>query len=441
MLSLVPRKNGANDIAAARKTMNENDLKKLKEMISGSVFDMLQEKLAPIVGDLSAAKTREIVQQMMVQRSVYGKDITGLNKSVKLDFVKAVQAVAFDKLNIDVKANEALVVDQDNRGGYLVSQEVADAIMRIAASVGTILSQAMTWTMNKDELAIPNYTGSFLTGSYVGIDQAGTIQGLAFGQAVLAVKKWQLAFAVGNDLLQDENVNLADWLLAIAGESMANMIDQQGFAGGSGLSLNTVTVNGPFLGILGLSTTTTLAETGQSAYLYYLGNASTSGKTAFSNMDVILDSSNAIASLEESVLNDAAFYFHRTVWGNLRAQKDTAGNYIIPYAAWAPGTLEQLIGGGPVKPAGYLNERPVYTNRWLTPLSATAANTKFGVFGNMKCMAFGDRGEMSVEVFTSGAFGGKEIALADQRGIVYRHRHALVPVLPRGFTVISTSVS
>ena len=71
------------------------------------------------------------------------------------------------------------MIDQDNRGGYLVSQEVADAIMRIAASVGTVISQASHWTMTKDELAIPNYTGSFLTGSFVGIDQAGTIQGLA----------------------------------------------------------------------------------------------------------------------------------------------------------------------------------------------------------------------------------------------------------------------
>jgi len=421
--------------------MNEKDLKKLQEMLTGSVLDVIKDQLAPIVGEISAAKTQEIVKQMMVQRSVYGHDITGLSKSVKKDFVRVCQAVAFDKLTIDVKANEALVIDQDNRGGYLVSQEVADAIMRIAASVGTILSQATDWTMTKDELAIPNYTGSFLTGSYVGVDQVGTIQGLAFGQAVLAVKKWQLAFAVGNDLLQDENVNLADWLLAIAGESMANMIDQQGFAGGSGLTLNGVVVNGPFLGILGLPTSSTVAESGQTATQYFLGGSSTSGKTAFANMDVIADASAAIGTLEESILSDSAFYFHRTVWANLRSQKDTAGNYIIPYAAWAPGTLEQLIGGGPVKPAGYLNEKPVYTNRWLPPLSATASNTKFGVFGNMKCMAFGDRGEMSVEVFTSGAFGGKEIALADQRGIVYRHRHALVPVLPRGFTIITSSNS
>jgi HK97 family phage major capsid protein len=433
--------------------MNEQDIKKLKEALSSSLYDMFEQKLEPVIGTIAAAKVKELVSQLQAQRSVYGRDITGLSAKTKKDFVRAASYIA-NKMpesllaEINTKANEALVVDQDNRGGYLVSQEVADAILRIAASVGTVISQASHWTMTKDELAIPNYTGSFLTGSFIGVDQAGTIQGLAFGQAVLAVKKWQLAFAVGNDLLQDENVNLAEWLLAIAAESLANMVDQQGLAGSSGLSLNGSTVNGPFVGVLGLKTTTTLPySTGtgtsynMSAYLYYLGNSSTSGKTAFSNYDVISDSNLVVSALEESVLDGSAFYFHRTTWAQIRSQKDTAGNYVLPYAAWAPGTLEQIVGGGPVRPAGYMAERPVYTNRWITPLSATAASTVLGFFGNLKALAFGDRGEMSVEVFTSGSFGSKEIALADQRGIVYRKRWAIVPALPGAFAQISTSAS
>ena len=428
--------------------MNEKDILKLKEALTSGVYDMLQEKLEPVIGTIASAKVREIVGQLQAQRSVFGHDVTNLSAKTKKDFVRAASYIA-NKMpeallaEINTKANEALVVDQDNRGGYLVSQEVADAILRIAASVGTVISQASHWTMTKDELAIPNYTGSFLTGSFVGIDQAGTIQGLAFGQAVLAVKKWQLAFAVGNDLLQDENVNLAEWLLAIAGESLANMVDQQGFAGSSGLTLNGSVVNGPFVGLLALATSTTIAESGQTSYLYYQGNSSTSGKTAISNYDVVSDSNNAISSLEESILDNAAFYFHRTVWGQIRSQKDTAGNYVLPYAGWVPDqdVLEQIVGGGPVRPAGKMGGRDVFTNRWLPALSATAASLVFGICGNMEAMAFGDRGDMSVEVFTSGAFGGKEIALADQRGIVYRKRFALVPVLPRAFTQISTSAS
>jgi hypothetical protein len=63
------------------------------------------------------------------------------------------------------------------------------------------------------------------------------------------------------------------------------------------------------------------------------------------------------------------------------------------------------------------------------------------VFGNMSAFAFGDRGEMRVGQFESGSFGGKEIALADQRGIVYKHRHALSLVLPRAMVVIKTAAS
>jgi HK97 family phage major capsid protein len=132
-----------------------------------------------------------------------------------------------------MKANEALIEEQDNRGGYLVEPEVAAAILRIAASVGTIMKQCQKWPMKTDELGIPNYTGSFLTGSYVGVDLPGVVTGLTFGQAVLIARKWQLAFTVGNDLLADASVQLADWLMAMAGEALANMIDQQGFVGGT----------------------------------------------------------------------------------------------------------------------------------------------------------------------------------------------------------------
>jgi len=44
-------------------------------------------------------------------------------------------------------------------------------------------------------------------------------------------------------LLADASVNVADWLLALGGEALANMIDYQGFVGGA----NT---GDPFLGVL-----------------------------------------------------------------------------------------------------------------------------------------------------------------------------------------------
>src|SRR5258708_37001047 len=107
--------------------------------------------------------------------------MTGLSAKIKKDFVTVAQSAMTGRFNVDVKANEALIEEQDNRGGYLVSREIADAIMRIAASVGTIMNQCQKWEMTTDELAIPNYTGAFLTGAYLGVDAPGSVTGLTFG--------------------------------------------------------------------------------------------------------------------------------------------------------------------------------------------------------------------------------------------------------------------
>lgn len=409
-----------------------------------AAFDeTMKEKLVPIIGENVAFQVKAIVEKLQLQRTVVGHDITGLSEKAKKDFVDVVKAAVIKGFSIDTKANEALIEEQDNRGGYLVSREVADAIMRIAASVGTIMNQAAKWDMTTDELGVPNYTGSFLKGSYLGVDAAGSTTGLTFGQAQLIAKKWQLAFVVGNDLLADASVNVADWLLALGGEALANMIDYQGFIGGANSG-------DPFLGILNYPSTTTVDETGTKVTSYIMGGSASSGETTFSSMKVMDDSSQMIGSLEESVLGDAAFYMHRTVWAKLRVQKDGAGNYILPYAGWAKpnAALESNVGGGPLKPAGEILGYPVYTNRWLPAVGASNVNgfsdstsNPFVVFGNMKTFAFGDKGEMRVAQFESGSFGGKEIALADQRGLVYKHRHALTLTLPRAMVVGKTSAS
>ena len=415
----------------------------VKDWVTSAFDDAMTEKLTPFIGAEVAASVQKTVDSLRTQRQVLGKDMTGLTESVKKDFVKVAYSALRGQFNVDTKANEALIEEQDNRGGYLVSREIADAIVRIAASVGTIMNQAAKWEMTSDELAVPNYTGAFLTGAFLGVDQAGPVTGVTFGQSQLIVKKWQLAFVVGNDLLKDASVNVADWLLALGGEALANMIDYQGFVGGA----NT---GDPFKGILNLPTSTTVQPNGQQTNKVWLGGSSSSGSTSFSKYAVMDDSSSLIAALEESLLDGAAFYMNRTLWGKLRTQKDTAGNYILPYAGWskpAP-AMENNPGGGPIKPAGEILGYPVYTNRWMPAVGASSVNgfsdstnNPCVIFGNMRSMAFGDKGEMEVDQFTSGSFGGKEVALADQRGIVYRRRIALSATLFRAFAIGYTSSS
>lgn len=398
--------------------MDEKQLAQLKEMFAQTVDTVLEQKLKGVVGEIAAAETRKIVEGMRLERAMFGKDRTGLTEKQKKDFVEVVRAAALKGFQVDTKANEALIGEQDNRGGYLVSKEIANAILRIAASVGLVLSQATKWPLATDELGIPNYTGSFLEGEYLGVDAAGLVTGITFGQANLIAKKWQLAFVVGNDLLADASVELADWLLALGGESLANMIDKQGF-NGTGL---------PFVGVLNHP----------DVAVYTLAT----GKDTFAEFDVVVDASDVIAQLEESVLDGAAFYMHRTVWAKLRSQKDTAGNFLLPQGgAPSQAVIANSPTGGGVKPAGEILGYPVFTTRHLPANSASAVSTKYLIFGNLKAAAFGDKGELRVAQFESGSFGGKEVALADQKALVYKHRHAFVIGLPAAFVNVKTAAS
>lgn len=400
--------------------MDQEILKEFGESVKKHLDENIEAKVKSIVGVESAKAARQVVEEMRAEKSLFGTDRTGLSDEQKVSFTKAVKAVAFG-LPVATKANEELISEVDSRGGYLIPVEVANAIQRIAASVGLVMSQATKWNMNTDELDIPAYVGSFLEGEYLGVNAAGSLTGVTFNQARLIAKKWQLAFAIGNDLMNDASVDVANWLLALAGEALANKIDKMAFIGGN-------SSGDPFVGLLNDANVTvqTLA----------------SGQSTFTSFNVVDDASDAIASLEESMLDGAAFYMSRTMWAKLRVQKDDAGNYILPQAGQlSAGFLANYpLGGGP-RPVGEILGFPVFTSRHLPAAASTAVSTKFIIFGNLKAMAFGSKGSMTLERYNSGTFGGKEIALADQQGMVFKNRHALVLTLPAAVTVIKTAAS
>src|ERR1051325_10609035 len=129
----------------------------IKDMHVAAFDETMKEKLVPLIGQEVATQVQKTVETLRIQREVFGKDMTGLSEKAKKDFAEVAKMAARGMVKVDTKANEALIEEQDNRGGYLVSREIADAIMRIAASVGTIMSQAAKWSMTSDELAVPNY--------------------------------------------------------------------------------------------------------------------------------------------------------------------------------------------------------------------------------------------------------------------------------------------
>ena len=112
----------------------------LAEDIKGHLDNALQEKVKTLIGDERAGIVREAVEQLRLEKLMLGHDKTGLSDAQKSEFAKFVKSIAIPSA---VKANETIIGEQDSRGGYLVPTEVANAILRVAATVGVAISSAL----------------------------------------------------------------------------------------------------------------------------------------------------------------------------------------------------------------------------------------------------------------------------------------------------------
>lgn len=394
--------------------MDEKQIKELSEQLTTefekSVDTYMEGKLADVVGEKAAAEVKKALDKVRVESAVSGKDITGLSADEKEAFANTVKEVATGSYRAKAAS---MISEVDTMGGYLLPKETARAILRIAEAVGLVASQAQKWPMGSNELSIPAYTGSILEGEYLGVDAVGanTAQSIGLEQETLIRKKWQLPFVLGNDLIRLSPVQLADWLLALAGEAVANMTDKQAFKG----------AGRPFVGITDLSTT--------NSHTFAAGHNTTA------EID-LTDISAAVADLPVTLRRGAAWYMDPQVWAVLRAMKDGAGHYVLPQAgAVSNGVLANNPTGGAVVPSGELLGYPVFeTSHINTPAtSATDINGETAIiFGNMRGVSMGD-GEMAVDTFKSGTFGGKEIGLSDQTALVFKHSHAITVTQPKSF--------
>jgi HK97 family phage major capsid protein len=379
----------------------------LKKELMTAVDASIKANLAEIVGKEVADKVNETVSRMRIHSAIEGRDITGIDPETKLKFVQDIRSITRGE-------KAAYLESSDQTGGYLVPVEVHAGILRIAETVGLITRDARRWAMGSDQLEIPRYTGSVMQGEYVGEDDEGDETQNDIGLARLNAKVWMTIFRIGNTLLADANVGVADWLMAMAAEGFAYRLDREGFVGGT-------YAGSPFVGMLASPdvTTQTLAT----------------GATGFEDLS-LEEASTAIGTVPTAALSDAAFYFHRTVWAKIRVQK-SGDNYV-----YGQSNLASLRRENGIQPVGVILDYPVYTTDVLPAYSASAISTKFGVFGNLKlALAWGDRGPMEIAKSTDATVGGKSLFRANQTGIRFTHRHAVSIQLPAAAVVLKTAAA
>lgn len=389
--------------------MDDKTKEALKAEFRSILDDVVMKNINDAVGKEVAERMNHVVQQMRLDRALTGKDVSGLSDETKINFVKDIRAIARGE-------KAALLSNSDQTGGYLVPSEVHAGIMRIAATVGLVARDARRFPMSTDELDVPRYTGAVLQGEYVGEDQEGDETSVDFGNSRLNAKTWMLIFRMGNTLLADANVDVADWVMTMAAEGMAYRLDREGFVGGT-------FAGSPFVGLLGSDDIAT--------------HTMATGATGFEDFGIV-EASDAIGAVPTAALNDAAFYFHRTVWAKIRS-RSTSG--VFEFGQYQP-MLATLRKENGIQPVGEILGYPVYTTDVLPAYSSSAVSTNFGFFGSLsQALVWGDRGPMEVAKSDSATVGGKSVFRANQTAIRFTHRHAVSVGLPAAGVIIKTAAS
>lgn len=397
--------------------MNEDKIKELFHTELKTVVDEAIEKnISEIAGKEVSSQVKSIVAKMRFDRATTGHDASGLSDEVKLAFAQDLKSLVTGKL-ASGHTKAAILENADEAGGYLVPEELYAGIMRVAASAGLAVRDAMKFPMGSDTLDIPRYTGADLTGEYVGEDSDGSESSVAFGDAKLVAKVWMVILRVGNTLITDAKVGVVDWLIALVAEGLSVRIDKEAFKGGT-------YAGSPFVGILASPDVTVFTLP--------------TGKDTFAEFDMD-DASDMIGNMPESLLGDCAFYFNRTVWAKIRQKKDTAGGYVVGQNGGMVATNVRKEG---IQPAGSLWGFPVYTTDQLPANSATAVSTKFCVFGNLSRGLFlGEKGTLEVAQSDSASVGSNNVFTKNQRAIRFIHRHAITVGLPSAIVVGKTAAS
>lgn len=366
----------------------------------------IKKHIEELAGPMFAEKLADMVKEARANEIVSGK---GIDREAKKKFIDDVKLIARGE-------KAAYLTVNDQTGGYLVPTEVHGEIMRIAETTGLVARDARN--MGVADIEIPIYTGDVMQGTYVSEDGTTTETQNDLGVARLKAASWMTIIRLSNKLISKANVNVADWLMALVAEGLAYRLDREGFVGGT-------FAGSPFVGLLGSS-----AVTEQT-----LG----SGLTGFEDITA-LEASIAIGTLPTAALNDAAFYFHRTVWARIRVQQETAGgNFVFRQDNASIASMRRENG---IQPVGEMLGYPVYTTDVLPAYSASAISTKFGVFGNLKlALVRGEDGPMSVLRSENAVVGGVSVYERNQTAMRFTQDHALSIMLPEAAVVLKTAAA
>lgn len=304
-------------------------------------------------------------------------------------------------------------------GGYAVDSELSAEIRHLTTEYGVARREMSTVTLSKNSLDANSLTTDV---SVFWVDEGNSISStqVVLGQDSLDLKKLAAIVTITSELIQDQEVDLFDFIAGRVAEGFAKAEDEAFFKGDGSSSY------GSFTGIIeaGDVNTTTLA----------------SGDTAFSDItaEKLLDMQD---DTPQGAQANAKYYMHRSVFNlvrKLRADAASAGDSAGEFLYQAPGQDEPQL----------LWNKPVVLVEAMPTTSDSGADEGFVIYGDLRrgCI-LGTKGTIAAKRFDSGVVrnvaddADVNLITSDREAVRWTTRVGYIRVIPSALTVLKTASS
>ena len=377
----------------------------LDEKLKGLGVDKLDAKYKSFPSELFGSSKEELAKMDSKDRTV---------KFIKALFKKDMGSLATLK---------AMSEGTNSAGGYTVPQEWADSIDRVIQDFGLIRKFSREVPMTRDVMNMPTLSTS-VTVYWPGENTSGTASAPVLGSPTLTAKTLIGITTLSNELLEDSNVSLVDFLSDIIGEAIAGEEDNQGLTGSGS----------PFTGVL--------SDTGTTSVVMATGNTKYSQLTAINCRDMI-------AQIKPTLLPGSIFVMHLSVWAALQETLQNSQFVVslaVPVIGPQNGGTNQGASAGVGGPAGtvvgYIWGYPVVLSEKMPADDGSAhVSTKFAIFGNFKKFYLGNRKDMSMDISSEATVGSDNTFASNMSAVRLLERVAMVAGIPGAFAVLKTAAS
>lgn len=292
-----------------------------------------------------------------------------------------------------------MTVGTDSEGGYLVPDDWRAVLIRLVEVYGVARQFATVIPQNRSEMVMPKLT----TGVAVyWIDEAASITSTqpVFGELRMLAKKMAAIVPITSELLEDSAIGIANLLATLFAEAVAQEEDRVVLAG------DVAGASDPFDGVL--------FESGVNEITMAAGSTDFADVTA----DHLADMSAQITAAASA---GARWFLHRTIFNIVRKLKDSQGNYIYQAPAGnQPGTIWTY---------------PYTLTDVMPALAATAVDTPFLAFGNLRHHYIGDRRQMTMAQSIHANFAN------DRTLLRMTHRISSAVAIPAAFCRLRTAAA